>query len=50
MDIPISKFANVVNFPICQFLDEFKECPGNANKEPISFMSGDPTVYGQKQF
>lgn len=50
MDPHISHFANNVNFPLCQFMDEFKHWPENKGKEPVSFMSGDPTIYGQKQF
>lgn len=50
MDIPISDFAKKVNFPLCQFMDQFKQWPQNQQKEAINFLSGDPTIYGQKQF
>ena len=50
MDIHISEFAKNINFPLTQFLDQFKSWPKNQQKEAVSFMSGDPTIYGQKQF
>lgn len=32
MDIPISDFAKKINFPLCQFMDEFKQWPYNEQK------------------
>jgi hypothetical protein len=50
MELHVSDFAKTINFPICQFNDELATWPSNPQKEPISFLSGDPTVYGQKEF
>jgi hypothetical protein len=50
MDPHLSEFAKTINFPLCQFMDEFKTWPTCPDKEAVSFMSGDPTIYGQKQF
>ena len=50
MDLHVSDFASNINFPLCQFMDEFKTWEENKDKEPVSFMRGDPTIYGQKRF
>lgn len=50
MDVKVSHFAKNINFPICKFLDDVATWPINPDKEAISFLSGDPTVYGQKEF
>lgn len=50
MSLQASHFAQNINFPICKFLDEISLWPSNPDKESISFLSGDPTVYGQTQF
>jgi hypothetical protein len=50
MEKEISRFAKGINFPICQFLDQLAQEPFDHTKKTLSFLSGDPTVYGQKQF
>lgn len=46
----LSHFGKNVNFPICKYLEDNQTWPINPQKEPISLLSGDPTVYGQHQF
>jgi hypothetical protein len=50
MDYPVSHFAKNINFPICSFMDELKAWPANEEKAPVSFLSGDPTIYGMTNF
>lgn len=50
MELHVSDFAKTISFPICQFNDELATWPINSHKQPISFLSGDPTLYGQKEF
>ncbi len=45
-----SHLAVKINFPVCKFLDEIATWPINSSKQAISFLSGDPTVYGQHSF
>ena len=47
MEANVSHFAKHINFPICHFNDQMAAWPACPNKEPISFLSGDPTLYGQ---
>jgi hypothetical protein len=46
----ISKFAENINLPICSYLDNFATLKTNSTKEKISFLSGDPTIYGEFNF
>lgn len=50
MDPHVSDFAKNINFPICKFLDEIATWPANTDKPAVSFLSGDPTIYGQTEF
>lgn len=42
----ISKFAENINLPICNYLDHFATIKTDSTKDKISFLSGDPTIYG----
>jgi hypothetical protein len=46
----VSDFAKNINFPVCAFINEINSWPSNNEKEAVSFLSGDPTIYGQKNF
>lgn len=46
----ISSYAEIINLPICKYMDEFLALKTKSSKEKIAFLSGDPTVYGLHDF
>ena len=50
MEYPVSHFAKNINHPICNFMDQMQNWPRNEQKQAISFLNGDPTIYGMNSF
>ena len=46
----ISQYAEIINLPICKYMDDFFTLKTKSDKQKMAFLSGDPTVYGLHDF